>query len=208
MSSFDKIRSSAHYRRSPYTCGASVAREEELENERTLQLYDPAMASLLRSALANSIALVTKDTYKSAIKPFLKFCQLRGFYPFPVNATVLAAYVVRQAMFVSIPSLRVYLSAIRSGQIDEGMIWSLEGNQKVARAVRYVRRRYGEPGRALKVPLSLSTLLAMFEFIPGWPFPQAMSHDARLFVTASVLATTGFLRGGEFLKSKGNDQSC
>jgi hypothetical protein len=35
----------------------------------------------------------------------------------------------------------------------------------------------------------------------GWPIAKKMTHDDRLFVTASVIAATGFLRGGEFLSS-------
>ena len=35
----------------------------------------------------------------------------------------------------------------------------------------------------------------------GWPVAKKMTHDDRLFVTASVIAATGFLRGGEFLSS-------
>jgi hypothetical protein len=69
----------------------------------------------------------------------------------------------------------------------------------VARSIRYVRRRYGDLSKALKVPISLSTLFRMCSGIPHWPDPALMSHDDRLFLAASTIAITGFLRGGEFL---------
>ena len=58
--------------------------------------------------------------------------------------------------------------------------------------------------KALKVPISLSTLLSTCKRLPGWPVPRDMSHDDRLFVAASAMAIVCFLRGGEFLSSSGS----
>ena len=104
-------------------------------------------------------------------------------------------------MRISVRSMRVYLSALRSAQIDHGFTWSLSGHPLVARALRAAKRRYGMTGQALKIPVSLATLLLMCKKIPGWPVPSLMCHDDRLFVCASVIAVLGFLRGGEFLWS-------
>ena len=51
------------------------------------------------------------------------------------------------------------------------------------------------------MPLSFALLIRLFRLLPGWPRARLLSHDDRLFVTASLLGTAGFLRGGEFLTS-------
>jgi hypothetical protein len=113
---------------------------------------------------------------------------------------------VRSAMCISVHSVKVYVAGVRSAQIDAGLPWALSGNPVVARAMRYIKRRYGMPDKALKVPISLGTLLCMCRHLVGWPSPPAMSHDDRLFVAASVVAVLGFLRGGEFLWSRRSDR--
>ena len=65
--------------------------------------------------------------------------------------------------------------------------------------MRYVKRKYGVAGKALKVPISIGTLHKMSLQIPGWPTPTRMKHNDMVFVAASIIATIGFLRGGEFL---------
>jgi hypothetical protein len=98
------------------------------------------------------------------------------------------------------------MSAVRSAHIDHGYQWELDGDPTVQRAYRFIKKRYGVSSKAFKVPLSLRVLLRMFAVLPGWPMPAAMSHDDRVFVTASLLATSGFLRGGEFLSSPGSSR--
>jgi hypothetical protein len=105
-------------------------------------------------------------------------------------------------MLINVASVKVYCAGVRSAQIDNGFAWDLEGNQIVARAMRYIKKRYGMAGKGMKVPVSLGTLLLMCAKLNGWPSPSRMSHDDRLFVAASAVAVVGFLRGGEFLTSK------
>ncbi len=109
-------------------------------------------------------------------------------------------------MHISVRSMKVYLAALRSAQLDQGYAWSLAGNPQVARAMRAAKRMYGVSGQALKVPISLATLAKMCRHLPGWPVPDRMSHDDRLFVCASSIAVLGFLRGGEFLFSPGSSR--
>jgi hypothetical protein len=51
------------------------------------------------------------------------------------------------------------------------------------------------------MPISLRLFGLMCKHIVGYPLPTYMSHDDRMFVAASLVAITGFLRGGEFLTS-------
>jgi hypothetical protein len=113
-----------------------------------------------------------------------------------------AAFIVDAGDSVSVATLKGYISAIRSTQHDKLIPWALDGNYVVARAFRAVKKRYGSASKALKIPISMSTLLLIFRRIPGWPRPEKMNHNNRLFVAASVIAVFGFLRGGEFLTSR------
>jgi hypothetical protein len=49
--------------------------------------------------------------------------------------------------------------------------------------------------------MTLSMILACAAYLPGWPRLERMSHDDRLWLTASVIGTLGFIRGGEFMVS-------
>ena len=155
----------------------------------------------LSKALGAHITKSTQSSYNSAFRSFFRFCKSRGFTPFPADPVVLSAFIVYEACWISLPSLKLYRSGIRSASIDSGHPWLLDGDPTCARALRSVKRRYGCPEKALKVPLSFSLLIRIFNLLPGWPIARAMSHDDRLFVAASLIATAGFLRGGEFLHS-------
>jgi hypothetical protein len=162
---------------------------------------DPVLASNLSSALSSHVKPNTLSSYDSATASYLKFCKIRSVTPFPVDPVWIAAYIVHVTMHISVSSLKVYLAAIRSSQIDAGFEWSIGGNVTISRTIRAMKLKYGMSGQALKVPISLRTLLRMCQFLRGWPKPAKMSHNDRLFVTASLIAILSFLRGGEFLWS-------
>ena len=157
--------------------------------------------SQLSQTLGGHIARSTQSSYNSAFRSFSRFCDARGFAPLPADPVVVAAFMVYEARWVSIPSLKVYLSGIRSASIDLGCPWVLDCDPLCARTLRALKRRYGCPEKALKLPLSFSLLIRLFSLLPGWPRAHAMAHDDRLFVAASLIATAGVLRGGEFLAS-------
>jgi hypothetical protein len=163
----------------------------------------PDLARRVEIALTEHVTAGTRDGYESAIKSFSDF--LIGFGgppPFPVDPVWLCAYITYICMSISVPSMKVYLQGIKYGHGCQGFQWSLDGDERIRRALRWVKRRYGMASKASKVPLSLQLLSRLFLQIPGWPRLLAMSHDDRVFVAASVVATLGFLRGGEFTWSK------
>ena len=169
--------------------------------DHRLGLADPGLMARLSLALGDHITRSTQSSYNTATRSFFRFCTTRGFAPFPVDPVVLSAFIVYEARWVSLLSLKLYLSGIRSASIDNGFPWLLDGDPLCARALRAMKRRYGCPEKTLKVPLSFALLIRLFRLLPGWPCAQDMSHDDRLFVSASLIASTGFLRGGEFLSS-------
>jgi hypothetical protein len=142
----------------------------------------PALASVVASALGASIAPGTQRGYDSAARSYEMYCQVHTLVPYPVDPISFVGWIVWVSMQISVPSVKVYCAGVRSAQIDAGYVWDLEGNQLVARAMRYIKKRYGSPAKGMKVPISLGTLLLMCEKLRGWPVPGKMSHDDRLFV--------------------------
>ena len=166
-----------------------------------ISTVDPVLAGVTAESMMSHISPSTQRGYDSATNSYFSFCAVRGIEPWPCDSIWVCAWITQTVMHVSVRSMKVYLAALRSAQLDQGYEWSLAGNMQVARAVRAAKRMYGISGQALKVPISLATLAKMCRFLPGWPVPSCMSHDDRLFVCASSIAVMGFLRGGEFLFS-------
>lgn len=159
------------------------------------------MASRLSGASRDHLASTTQEGYSSALKRYTGFCSDRQISPFPVDPVWLAAWILHVTSSISVPSLKVYLASVKDAQGTLGFPWKISGNELVRRSLRFVKRKYGIPGKASKIPISLAILRRIFVFLPGWPTFATMSHDDRLFATASMIAVSAFLRGGEFLAS-------
>ena len=166
-----------------------------------ISTIDPVLASVTADVMSSHLAPKTQRNYNSAVKSYLSFCSVRSLQPWPCDPIWVCAWITQTTMHVSVRSMKVYLAALRSAQIDHGHEWTLSGDVQVARALRAAKRLYGMSGKALKIPISLSTLMMMCRQLPGWPVPERMSHDDRVFVCSSCIAILGFLRGGEFLYS-------
>ena len=115
---------------------------------------DPFISALLIEALENHITPKTQRSYDSAARSFIRFCSDRRLRDFPVDPITLAAWIVYEAIFVKLSSLKGYLSSVRSAQIDLRYNWVLQGDPTCARALRFVRRKYGSPEKASKIPIA------------------------------------------------------
>jgi hypothetical protein len=104
-------------------------------------------------------------------------------------------------MDLKISTIKAYMSGIRFQQGSLGLRWMLEGNEMVRRCMRYISKRYGSEAKSRKLPITVDLLKKALSQVQGWPDLASMSHDDRVFATASVIAILGFLRGGEFLAS-------
>jgi hypothetical protein len=114
----------------------------------------------------------------------------------------MAMWLLYQAMYVSVASLRgVYASAVKNAHEMAGYVWTLRNDALIRRVMRYVKKRYGLKTKTAKFPVTVATILAMAKKLPGWPRLEALHDDDLTFLTASMIGTLGFLRGGEFLTS-------
>ena len=95
--------------------------------------------------------------------------------------------------------MKVYMAAIRDAQLTMGYQWNLRGNERLRRCIRWIKRKFPCAPHAMKFSITTSILRVILPLLRGWPVLSTMSHNDRLFAVASVLGTSAFLRGGEFL---------
>ena len=160
---------------------------------------DPVLADLVGEGLIRSVLPSTRSSYETGAVSWINFCDARGLVPWPVDAVWFVAWMRRQAMLVSVPSLRMYMAGIRYFQEMEGHEWGLRENQLVRRMMRFLKRRYPSKDKADKVPITTALLRRLLVLLPGWPVLGEMSANDRSFAVASVIGVAGFLWGGEFL---------
>ena len=163
---------------------------------------DPALTSLLGHVLTDYLA--NRKGYESAARSYLSFCADRKLSPFPTDGVKLAAWLVRIASHVKFSSMKVYLAAVQYAQCLEGWAWNVPHYGFVRNSLHWVRRSFPCDPKGLKFAVTFSILRRLLALLPGWPFLPSMSHDDRLFATASWIAVGSFFRGGEFLSSPGS----
>jgi hypothetical protein len=166
----------------------------------------PAVAAELGAALQGHILPMTRGSYSSAVSNYLRFCTLHKIAPWPVDVVWFCGWLLRLATSVSHPSFRVYMAGVKDTHELEGYRWAFGGNELVRRVMRYIKRRYPVKEATKKMPISLGVLKTILPHLPGWPNPEVMSHDDRLFTAASLVAVCAFLRGGEFLSTPQRDR--
>ena len=165
------------------------------------------MKKQLDFAVVNYVLAKTKKGYSSATRNYVAYVKAMGTSsPFPASQDLVSSWILFLGMTTSVSSIKVYLSALRYTHGSLGSHWSLDGNEKVRRSYAFVKRTYGMAAKSLKMPITLGLLRIIFPRLQGWPLPASMSHDDRVFVTASVIGVLGFLRGGEFLASAGSSR--
>ena len=123
----------------------------------------------------------------------------RGLTPFPAEEQTIAGFCIRHSTTHKVATLKTYMSAIRWAQINRGFVWDLQGSAIMERTWRVLKRRYPASPKALKFAVTFAVIQKILPQLPGWPNPALMSHNDRLFAAATVIGTSGFLRGGEFL---------
>jgi hypothetical protein len=170
---------------------------------------DRYTAQLISHSQTNHIVPNTKSSYECAIRDYVKFCRVRRLAPWPVDAIKMAGWLLILAQRVKATSLKMYMAALPYGQSIQQTPypWVLHGSETLRRVLRYIRHRYPCSAKASKMPISLSLIATMAKHLAGWPDLNQLSYDDLLWLTASVIATSAFLRGGEFLSSPHSDRA-
>lgn len=169
-----------------------------------MAVSDPSLGVAVMDSQRGHNVVTTVTNYDGHASDYINFCLIRGLVPFPADGLQLSGWILRLMCTVKPSSLKTYLAAVRSAQLDRNIPWTLTGDESVRRTLRHVRRKFPSVTKGLKIPISLKVLRVILCLLPGWPVMDVMSHEHRMFAAASVLAVMAFLRGGEFLASKGS----
>jgi hypothetical protein len=164
---------------------------------------DRHTAQLISHSQTNHIVPNTKSGYACAIRDYIRFCRVRRLAPWPVDAIKMAGWLLILAQRVKATSLKMYMAALPFGQSIQRTPypWVLHGSETLRRVLRYIRHRYPCSAKASKMPISLSLIATMAKHTTGWPDLDQLSYDDLLWMAALIIATSAFLRSGEFLSS-------
>jgi hypothetical protein len=176
-----------------------------LTSEHPIRGVCPLLADEFEAAVREYVLPRTRQAYASAVRSLTSFSRAYECADvFPLDPITVACWILYAAEDIKISSIKCYLCAFKYEQICRGLPWTIDGNPYVHRALIFATRKFGAAGTSAKFPITMDILRVMFARVPGWPNLSTMSHDHRVFVTASVVAVLGFLRGGEFLVSSGS----
>ena len=180
----------------------STSRPQILLNEVSNIWYETHsdVSRLAAFFLWHGLASSTRRSYSSGQRSFISFAQLHPEFLLqsgkflPATPRLLLVWVASLGHRALQPKMiKSYLSAVRSLHVDEGLSFEACESETVHRAVRGIKRFYGERNHNPKLPIVLSTLQRL----------TAVSGDFDdrfnvVFDAAIKVAWSGFLRCGEF----------
>jgi len=135
----------------------------------------------------------TRSTYATGVRAYQRFCDESGVPVgdrIPANEARLIEFVAWCSTTVAPPTIKVYLSAVRSWHVDNGYGDPTIGRLQLERVVRGAQRIGSQP-RQVRLPLTIEILRRIWavEVDQGW--------DDVMFRAAISLGFFGFLRLGE-----------
>ena len=141
--------------------------------------------------LQESLSRNTRNTYKSALQSYLKFCSQMAFIPLPSNEHILMLYVASSFQRLGFKTLKVYLAGIQYSSIMQGYPLSVADMHRLHYALRGIRRIQGNSFvRPIRQPILLSHIDQLRWFY-NTHFP---SPDNYMLIAASLLAYYGLLQ--------------
>jgi hypothetical protein len=177
-----------------------------LRTDTLINQYDPTTSNLLKIAWTQHCVPNVRRAYKSATKSYSMYCREIKVPPWPATDIKIAAWLIRISTNVKFTSMKMYLCGVRNHQLTLGYSWNCGKSERLYRTMRWIKRKFPCEITGLKFAISHSVLKAILPLLPGWPIFKRMSFDDLSFATASIIGTTGLLRGGEFLHRPNSDR--
>ena len=151
----------------------------------------PFLRETSRSLIYGGLRQGTRRTYNSAQKSYINFCQSHDLCPVPASEDTILLYVTHLYLNkLKYTSVRVYLSAVRSLHIEEGVGNPIEGYLQVKQAVRCLQINNSSPKQ--KLPITISVLRDLHQVC------SAGSFNNKMLWAAITTAFYGCLRASEF----------
>ena len=128
-----------------------------------------------------SLAPSTRQSHLSGQRRFTAFCVTHGFVhpsgsPFPVSESTLEMFVAHLALSVSYHTVKSYLCAVRSLQIDLGYGDPLVATPRLGRVLCGIRRAQSLKSsvRPLRLPVTQNLMLLIRSSLNLTDFDHAM----------------------------------
>lgn len=158
------------------------------------------MVALAQQVLAHSLNPSTRSSYASGINHIIAFHRGLGIqFAFPVSPDSLCLWMADSADKLRFPSMRVYMHAIATTQVELGYPSPLHASPLVWRMFRAIKRLQGQSVARTRLPITVSVLRKLDPLINEADTLHCCMR------AAMWLGTTGLLRSGEFTrKPRGN----
>ena len=160
------------------------------------------LEELVRQYFACGIAKRTVNTYTSAQRRYLDFCQTYQIPPLPlseVSVCLFTAFLAHQGL--KSQSILVYLSGLRHLQVSAGLQLPQRADwprlQYVLKGIAH-RQPQGSPHR-----LTI-TVAIMVQLQTALPQVTACPYEASMVWAACCLGYFGFMRSGELMSDRTN----
>ena len=146
--------------------------------------------------LWRGLAPSTRRNYDTPRARFTLFCTLANYHHphggcFPALATWLIEWLCSLAGTVKVKTLKLYLTGIKSYQLDLGIDCGAFSDARLERTIQGIKRDHNEPARRTRSPLTRPHLLRLLRHLPQ------SDYDSIVLRAAFTLAFAGFLRVGE-----------
>jgi hypothetical protein len=180
-----------------------------LVSAHKLNIVDPYTAWLVSDSQINHVVPSTRSGYETGINSYLGYCSVRNLKPWPVTEVAMAGWMLITAQRIKHTSLRKYMSGLPYGQAIQpsAMPWTVTGSEVIRKAMRYIKHRHPCEAKRTKLPITLQLIRQLATALPGFPVLSNMVFEDLLWLSASVTATSAFLRAGEFLYSTDSDRA-
>ena len=151
--------------------------------------------------LLQGLAPSTRKTYSSAQRLFINFCEMTGrvhpnVSPFPTEEWTLCLFATQLSASLQPPTIKVYLSAVRSLRIERGYADPLKDCLRLQHVVKGIKRCKGS-SLDRRLPITPHILRNLFSGL------NLSNFDDLMFWGACCLAFFGFLRSAEFTLQPG-----
>ena len=139
----------------------------------------------------------TQQTYSSAQKKFISFCESHGFLhssgsPCPASEVTILRFIGSLSSSCQASTVRIYLSAVRSLHVMQGYSDPLFGCRRIPLVIKRLRRLKPDSTRKPKMPITPAILLTIKSYL------NLSLHDDLMLCAACCTAFFGLLRAAEF----------
>jgi hypothetical protein len=172
-------------------------------SQHILSARNPIAAQLLQTTYSDALTPGTHSKYHTAVwgpngYATIMAMMMYSDLAFPACPISIAFWLTWSALFISIETLRGYMTGLHNYHTDHDLTWAVD-RKFMSRIWSGLARHYGIAVRQLKESITPEVLRAFATAI------DFNSHNDRVFFAACCLGTFCCLRGGEFLWSHGKN---